>query len=391
MQPHSDASIARSKRFPIQICTENSMKLSLATSIRDINGVQWDALAQGKVLLSQAFFRSLEASGTVGRGRHIRPRYLTLSSDDGRLIGAVPAMIKWGTLAEYGPEYRWLNEGLSQGLFSWPKFQAGLPLFPVLGPKLLCHPEEDRERINRFLVQGLRKLAFERFGTGVLDILHIDAETAARLAEDGWLISQELHSFWINEGYPDYPAYLDSIPHRKRYMVLRERRLLVEQGIEVRLLPGEAITPGLIDQYYRGHEKVCFRYGNHPWLPKATWIALLQAIPESLVLAAAFDGDKLIAGSLWIINGDSLCLRTWSAHREISGLVMELVCHQPIEFAIARQLACVDSGLFGVHKRHRGYADFPVFNAHRFRDERLRRLALQTLKQLGQHPWHASR
>ena len=75
-------------------------------------------------------------------------------------------------------------------------------------------------------------------------------------------------------------------------MILRERRLLAEQGFEFRLIPGEAITPQLIDQYYSGHEKVCRRYGNRPWLPKATWIALQQAMPESLVMAVAFDGDQ---------------------------------------------------------------------------------------------------
>jgi predicted N-acyltransferase len=106
-----------------------------------------------------------------------------------------------------------------------------------------------------------------------------------------------------------------------------------------------------------------------------------------LVLAAAFDGDQFLAGSLWIIDGTTLCLRTWSAHREIPGLVMELICHRPIEFAIVRQLACVDSGLLGAHKRERGYADRTVFSAHCFRDDGLRDLAMQTLKDLGQYPW----
>ncbi len=340
-------------------------------------------------MLTQAFFRSLEDSGTIGPGRRIRPRYLTLWNDQGRLLGCVPAMIKVGTLAEYGPEYRWLKEGAARGLFSWPKFQAGLPLFPVLGPKLLCAPGGNRGRITKLLIRGLRQLAFERLGLGVLDIANIDAETAARLAEDGWLVSQEVHSVWTNAAYPDYPAYLDSLPHRKRYKILHERRTFAEQGIEIRLLPGEFITPQLIDEYYSGHVKVCSRYGNRPWLPKSCWIALLQAMPQSIVLAAAFDGNQFLAGSLWIIDGTTLRIRTWSAHQEIPRLVMELVCHRPVEFAIVRQLACVDSGLFGKHKRERDYADYPVFSAHCFRDEGLRELAIQTLKDLGQYPWPA--
>lgn len=365
------------------------MKTRLAASIRDVDGLQWDACAQGRALLTQAFFRSLEDSGAIGPGRRIQPRYLTLWDEHGRMLGGVPAMIKIGTLAEYGPEHLWLREGAAQGLFSWPKFQAGLPLFPVLGPKLICHPEENQERISGLLIQGLRDLAFNRMHIGVLDIHHVDAETANRLVEAGWLISQEVHSFWINAGYPDYPTFLDSLPSRKRYMILLERRRLAEQGVEIRLLPGEAITRSLIDDYYSGHEKVCRRYGNRPWVPKQTWISLQQAMPQAMVLAAAYIGEKFVAGSLWIIDGTTLCLRTWSAHQEIPGLVMELVCHRPIEFAIERQLACVDSGLFGNHKRLRGYADHPVFNAHDFRDKRLRELAIRTLSDLGQYPWSA--
>ena len=63
-------------------------------------------------------------------------------------------------------------------------------------------PGENRERITKILIRGLRQLAFEKLGLGVLDIHHIDAGTAARLAADGWLVSQEVHSFWTNAAYP---------------------------------------------------------------------------------------------------------------------------------------------------------------------------------------------
>lgn len=364
------------------------MKLTIAASIRSVDGVQWDACTQGKSLLSRAFFRALEDSGAIGRERRIQPRYLTLENDAGRFLGCAPAMLAQGTLTEYGPEIHWLKAGSRQGLFQWPKFQVSLPLFPVLGPKLLCHPREDPQQVTGLLIQGLRHLAFEKMGVGVLDILHVDADLAARLAEEGWLISQEIHSFWTNNGYPDLAAYLDSLPHRKRYVFLQERRRLAEQGVEFRLLPGREITPTLIDQYYNGHVKVCRRYGNRTWLPKPSLEALQQAMPDALVLAAAFKEQQFIAGSLWFISGSTLCMRTWSAQQEIPGLVMDLVCHRPIEFAIARRLSCVDSGLSGYHKRLRGYADHPVFNAHCFRDARLRDMAIRTLRALGQYPWH---
>lgn len=363
------------------------MKLALASSIRQVDRDAWDACARGKALLRHCFFQALEDSGAIGPGRRIEPCYVTLESDEGQVLAAAPAMTKVGTLTEYGPQWRWLRAGAALGLFRWPKFQVGLPLTAVLGPKLLHHPQANEADVVPALLRGLRRLAFDEFQLDALDVQHIDAAAAARVIADGWLVSHEVHSFWCNAGHDDYPSYLLTLPHRTRNAIRRERRRLAEGAIDVRLISGCEISPSLMDHYYEGHRLVCARYGNRPWLPRAFWTALLQAMPESIVLAAAFEGDRLLAGSLWIIDGDTLCLRTWSAQRPVPGLLMELICHRPIEFAISRRLAWIDSGLSSAHKRTRGFADRRVYTAHCFRQAGLRDLARHTLEEIGQHPW----
>ncbi|MEN9314314.1 MAG: hypothetical protein RIS35_707 [Pseudomonadota bacterium] len=353
---------------------------SVARSIFDVAAIDWDACAQGRPFLRHAFFAALEHSGAVGPGRQIVPAYLLLRDDAGRLMACAPAMFKTGTLAEYGPEYRWLRAGLAAGLFAWPKFQVGVPLYPVRGPKLLVRDGEPREPLEKLLVHALERFATSRADASMLNVMQVDEEQARRLERAGWLLSSETHGFWRNPGYVRFEDYLAALPHRKRYALLKERRQFADLGYAVRILRGEEITRPLLDRHHEGHVAVCARYGNHPWLPRALYGELTARMAQCVRMIAAFEGDDLVASIFCLQDRDTLYLRTWSAVREAPALCLELVCHRPIEYAIEQGLAEIDSGLSGTHKRHRGYIDEPVFSAHRFFDDRLRELALRVIR-----------
>ena len=362
------------------------LQLAIAGSIDEIDAAGWDACAGGDALVSHAFFRALERSGAVGPGRRIQPQYVQICDAQGTLLAGAPAMLRAGTLAEYGPEHRWLKAGIAEGCFAWPKFQVGLPLYAVRGPKLLVRPGAPRETLRVLLIQGLKRLAVQRYGRPGMNLMHIDAELAAQLGGDGWLLSHELHAFWRNPGCADFAAWLGTLPHRKRYTIRRERRLFAELGLDIRLIPGDRISQRLLDAYYAGHQRVCLRFGNRPWLPPETLRCLVEEMPQAVRLLAAFDGGRYIAGAFWIVAGDALVLRTWSAFDERPGLCFELNCHRPIEFALENGLKYVDAGLTAAYKPQRGYADEAVASAHWFADPQLRRLAERELAALAAPP-----
>lgn len=68
-----------------------------------------------------------------------------------------------------------------------------------------------------------------------------------------------------------------------------------------------------------------------------------------------------------------------------SGLRLALLQGQDLtprliaDFYLAHGLEQIDTALAGAHKRSRGFADDPVFHAHRFFDPRLQALAEQAL------------
>ena len=350
------------------------LRISTVTSIGEIDPAQWDACTEGKPFLRHAFFAALEHSGTAIPDRGIAPEYLLLRDAAGRLLGCAPAMRKTGTLAEYGPEYRWLRAGIAQGCFAWPKYQCGVPMFPIRGPRLLVHPSASREALEPWLLRGL-EIKAKQHATQALNLMQVEAPQAQRLQAQGWLLSHELHGFWRNDGWRCHEDYLASLPHAKRYKTLRERAKFRSTGLEVKVLRGEEISPDLAMNHYDGHVAVCTRHRNHPWLPPQLYSELIARMPESVRMIAAFDQGVCIASVFCLVNEDTLYLRTWSAHHALPMLVIELICHQPRIHAIDEGLALIDSGLNGEHKRARGFMDTPVASAHRFFDPRLAALA----------------
>jgi predicted N-acyltransferase len=352
---------------------------SVVDSIADVDPVQWDACAGDVPLLAHAFFLALERSGTASRRRGVVPKYVLVRDAAGTLLACAPAMLKVGTVAEYGPEHLWLKAGHAGGCFAWPKFQAGVPFYPVRGEKLLVRPGPHEAALRTTLVDALVHLASSHPGLRALNVMNIGRERALELRSRGWLLSSERHCFWRNPGHESFDAYAASLPHRKRYQVLKERRRVARLGRDTRILPGRDVGPALLDAYYRGHAKVCRRYGMRPWLPVGMFAHLIERMPDAVRLIAAFDGDRYVAGIFCLVGGRTLYLRTWSALDDVPFLPFELICYRPIAMAIEQGLGHVDSGLIGMHKVHRGYAVEPVYSAHWFFDDRLRELARATL------------
>lgn len=353
--------------------------LSVERSILRIDPEQWNLCATEHPFLKHAFFKALEESNSIGKLKYALPQYIVLRDQNGNLAACAPAMLKTGTLTEYGPEYQWLEKGLETGCFSWPKFQVGIPLYPISSPKLLTRPDLPKKHMQEILLKALKFLARDHYKVCALNIMQVTRDLAKILHQDNWLLSEELHGEWHNPGCANFSEYIAMLPNRKRYLVNKERRLVNKLGLDIRTLSGHEISDSLLENYYIGHERVCLRYGNHTWLPREMFNQLIRLMPESVRLIAAFDHGKYVAGAFCLLDSETLYVRTWSAIREIPQLCFELICYRPICYALDNRLSKIDSGLNGTHKRHRGFVDKPVFSAHWFFNENLRALAKQVL------------
>jgi len=365
----------------IDNCMPNPAMLEcrIASSIQEVAPAAWDACAGPHPFVQHAFLKALETSGALGPTRGVLPKYVLLMDSMHGLVACAPAMLKWGNKREFGPEIRWLNAGAAAGCFAWPKFQVGVPFFPVMGPKLLVQAGLPQAVLQRTLLQALQGLEARADGMGVFNVMHIDAELAKRCQASGALISHESHSMWINPGYSSYADFIAELPNRKRYQWRKERQIVNANGLTFRVLKGREITDRVLLDYYEGHRRVCARHGGTPWLPADTYRAIVAAMPDVVILMGYFAGSHFVAGSLKLLQDRVLYALQWSELEQLSGVALDMICHRPIEYAIEHGFERMDSGLAAAHKQHRGWQTVSVYHAHWFYSEMLKALALREL------------
>lgn len=360
-----------------------ALELRVISSIEDVPQDAWNACTNGHPFVQHAFLKALETTGALGRSRGVLPRHVLLIDSTYGLVACAPAMLKWGTLREYGPEIHWIKAGVNADCFEWPKFQVGVPFFPVMGPKILVRKGFPAAPLLSALIRGMCLLQNHKTPKTVFNVLCIDRDMAKTCHAHGAIIASEFHSIWTNKDYSDWHDYVLHLSERKRYQLRRERRLAESHELTFSVLKGFELKDEVLADYYEGHRQVCTRYGGKPWLPGGVYEAIVRIFPQAARLMGYFDGSRLIAGSLQLLESSTktLYLLQWSELKKISNLPLDLICYRPIEYALSQDISRVDSGLVAEHKQHRGWEKTAVYHAHWFANDALKALAQ---KQLGQ-------
>lgn len=350
------------------------LRFKLIESIQSVPAEDWNACAGDHPFVQHAFLRALEVSGALGPQRGVLPRYALLYDAMDGLVACAPAMLMWGSVREYGPEIRWLKAGLQANQFAWPKFQVGLPFFPVRGPKLLVRPDQPAQRLREALTQILIQIGQREDKKSVFNMLHIDKPAAVDCRAQGALLTSERHSMWFNPGFASREVYLASQSKHARENFRRDRRLAQSHGLEFKTLRGHELSAEVLADYHEGHRRVCERYAMKPWLPATAYLAIAQALPEMALLMGYFKGERLVAGVMSLLGktDQTLYCLQWSEMEKLDGIAMDLICHRPIDHAIEHRLTQLDSGLAAPHKQHRGWQTVPVYHAHWFYTDELK-------------------
>lgn len=356
-----------------------NLNFKLIDSIQEVAAQDWNACAGDHPFVQHEFLSALEVSGALGPKRGVLPRYALLNDSVHGLVACAPAMLMWGSVREYGPEIRWLKAGLQANCFAWPKFQVGLPFFPVMGPKLLVRPDQHQHAnaLRATLIKILMQLGQREDRKSVFNILHIDKPAAIECKSHGAMLSGERHSMWFNHGFSSRINYLSTLTKHTRENFHRDRRLAQSHGLEFKILHGHDLSAELLADYYEGHRRVCERYTTQPWLPATAYVSIAQSIPQAVMLMGYFRGGRLIAGIMYLLGNaeQTLYALQWSEMEKLDGIAMDLICHRPIDYAIEHGIAKLDSGLAAPHKSHRGWLTVPVYHAHWFYTDELKTLA----------------
>ena len=350
---------------------EASFALRAVNDVAKVAAFDWDACANPpgvpvNPFIGHAFLQALEASGSVCSETGWLPYHAVLEDRrSGRPAAVAPLYLKGHSQGEYVFDHGWADAFQRAGGRYYPKLLGAVPFTPVTGRRLLVRPDADGagHEVEAGLVSGCVEIA-RQLEVSSLHFNFLEAPQWERLAEHGFLRRTDLQFHWRNEGYVDFDDFLARLSARKRKNVRRERRVAVENGIEVEWVTGSDLREGHWDAFYEFYRDTGGRKWGRPYLSRPFFSLVGEAMPERTLLVMCRRAGRYVAGALNFIGDDTLYGRNWGCIEDHPMLHFEACYYQAIEFAIARRLAFVEAGAQGPHKIARGYLPRRTHSAH---------------------------
>jgi len=336
----------------------------IARGVADLGADQWNGLAGPyDPFVGHSFLSLLEQSGSIGEGSGWTPLPVLVERQS-RVTAAAPAYLKTHSQGEYVFDHGWAEAWERAGGNYYPKLQVAVPFTPCVGPRLLG---DDRNA----LLAALETVTVQNQLSSAHITFLTDEETKAAEAR-GWLRRDGLQFHWFNRGYASFDEFLAALSSRKRKAIRKERAAAIE-GLEIVALRGAAIEPAHWDAMWNFYQHTGARKWGRPYLTRAFFDGVGQAMGDSALMFLALDNGRPIAGALNFIGGDTLYGRYWGAVDDRQFLHFELSYYRAIDWVIDHGLTSIQAGAQGEHKLARGYEPVITPSVHFLPDPGFRR------------------
>lgn len=340
-----------------------TFKAEVIADITTINASQWNALAgTDNPFVRHEFLSALEVTGCVCAKSGWQAQHILIYEDE-TLIGAMPLYLKSHSYGEYVFDHGWADAYERSGRPYYPKMQSSVPFTPATGPRFLIGDRPDKQAIIALLLNAAQQLTETR-GASSLHITFLDANSCALALECGMLERNDIQYHWQNNSYKSFDDFLATLISRKRKQIKKERKSALASGIEIRWLKGKDITQSDWDYFYEFYVDTGARKWGTPYLNREFFSLICQTMPDSILLAFAYQDDIPIAGALNFVGANAIYGRHWGCSQDIKNLHFELCYYQAIDYAIEHGLDYVEAGAQGQHKIARGYVPTKTYSAH---------------------------
>ena len=317
--------------------------------------------------------------------------HLLLEDDDGVLLGAIPGYLKSHSQGEYVFDHGWADAFERAGGRYYPKIQCSIPFTPATGPRLLVADGQDPDQIRLTLASGLRQVT-EKLGVSSAHATFLPEQELPAFEQAGYLHRTDQQFHFINDGYANHEAFLETLASRKRKALKKERRAALENGITIDWLTGSALTEDIWDQFFAFYMDTGSRKWGRPYLTRPFYSLIGERMADDILLVMAKRDGRYIAGAINFIGSEALYGRHWGCNEDHPFLHFEVCYHQAIDFALAKGLARVEAGAQGEHKLARGYLPVTTHSAHYIAHPGLRqavadylRRERQEVEQIGEY------
>ena len=344
--------------------TDNNLHQQVFHSLREVPPESWNRLIGDAFPFAEYdYLLALEEGHCVGIEPGWEPRYLTLWEGK-QLQAACYLYRKTNSNGEYIFDWDWANAYQRYGQRYFPKLTSAVPFTPATGPKLLVAADASnpRELQQQLLASALELVQQE--GCSSLHFLFIPAEEREIYEAAGLLLRHSFQFHWQNQGYGSFEDFLSRLRSKRRKEILRERRQVQEQGLEVILLRGEEIEPKLCRVMYDFYLTTIDRKWAMPYLSYEFFQYIFTHFRDQLVLALARKQGRWVAGTINYHKGPHLFGRYWGCRQDFRSLHFELCYYRLIEYAIEQGVQRFEAGAQGAHKIQRGFLPNLTYSAH---------------------------
>lgn len=356
----------------------SARRLRHLAAIAEVAAADWDRLFPADYpFIRHAYLAALESSGSVSPEAGWTPCHLVLESVDEGVIAACPLYLKTHSYGEFVFDFAWARAAYQAGIEYYPKLLAAIPFTPSPGPRWGAVDGA----AEAALLDGLRRLG-EAGEASSLHLLFASASAVPALEAFGALQRRDVQYHWQNRGYGDFEGFLAALSADKRKKIRRERRKLVEAGIQYRRQPATELDERDWDEVYALYARTYARRGQTPYLTRAFFRHYAAAPGNALWVVSGFDaaGERLMM-ALFYQAGERLYGRHWGTAVELDGAHFETCYYQGIDWCLEEGLRHFDAGTQGEHKLARGFEPVITHSAHWIADPRLRAAVARFLVQ----------
>ncbi|WP_170164663.1 GNAT family N-acetyltransferase [Thiocapsa rosea] len=347
-------------------------RLTTHSAIADIPADQWNRLVgDDSPFLRHEFLDAMERHGCVGESLGWLPRHLALHDTKGHLVAAAPCYLKFNSYGEFVFDWSWADAYRRKGLRYYPKLVIASPYTPATGPRLLTGDSPARRDHARALIQGAIRVA-EEAGVSSLHWLFTADDEQALLEDQGLIKRVGCQFHWNNRGYNTFEDYLGTFTAEKRKKVKRERRRVVESGVRIRRIPGNAVTEAEWATFHRLYCDTFDKRGGIPTFSLPFFQAIGETMGENLLLVLADYGNDIVAAAFDLVGARSLYGRHWGCFQDFHSLHFEACYYQGLDYCIEQGLTRFEPGAQGEHKVSRGFLPTPTWSAHWIADSAFR-------------------
>jgi predicted N-acyltransferase len=349
----------------------------------DLPEADWQRLATGNdPFMSRAFLGAAEQTGAAGEQMAWRPMHLALRDDAGRLAGLLPLYQREHSFGDFSRDWNWAAAWEQNGRAYYPKLVSGVPYTPSPGPRLLA-AQDAAAGVKPALVEAALALTQE-LGASSWQCLFVREAESQWLRDAGLLLRRGVQFHWLNRGYRDFADFLAGFTAGKRKKLKRERRAVVEAGLEIEVRHGDEIDEALWRAIHRHYRDTFRRHGNHPAFPLEFFRRAGAELARRMVVFLARQDGRPVASAICYRDDAALYGRHWGSDIDCPGLHFELCYYRGIEYALEHGLARFEPGAQGEHKLARGFEPVPTWSAYWIADPRMRGIVANFLAREGE-------